>query len=106
MPRSTCYLCCEYFSDYMVYMFKYDSTHGQFKGSVEAKDGKLVINGNAITIFGERLVGKRRKNYRTSYNMEVVYLNIFDFVYFLIISFRQLLTLKRTKIDLIICTYI
>jgi len=40
--------------DYMVYMFKYDSTHGQFKGSVEAKDGKLVINGNAITIFGER----------------------------------------------------
>ena len=89
----------------MVYMFKYDSTHGQFKGSVEAKDGKLVINGNAITIFGERLVGKRRKNYRTSYNMEVVYLNIFDFVYFLIISFRQLLTLKRTKIDLIICIF-
>ncbi|CAG2217265.1 GAPDH [Mytilus edulis] len=38
----------------MVYMFKYDSTHGRFKGTVEAKDGKLVINGNAITVFGER----------------------------------------------------
>lgn len=37
--------------DYMVYMFKYDSTHGTFKGDVEAKDGKLVINGKAITVF-------------------------------------------------------
>ncbi|KAG0168504.1 hypothetical protein DFQ30_004706 [Apophysomyces sp. BC1015] len=40
--------------DYMVYMFKYDSTHGRFKGSVEAKDGKLVVNGNAITVHAER----------------------------------------------------
>jgi glyceraldehyde 3-phosphate dehydrogenase len=40
--------------DYMVYMFKYDSVHGRFKGTVEAKDGKLVINGKAVTIFGER----------------------------------------------------
>jgi len=40
--------------DYMVYMFKYDSTHGPFKGEVKAEDGKLVIDGNAITIFGER----------------------------------------------------
>jgi len=37
--------------DYMVYMFKYDSTHGTFKGDVEAKDGKLVINGKPITVF-------------------------------------------------------
>lgn len=36
--------------DYMVYMFKYDSTHGKFKGTVEAKDGKLVINGKCITV--------------------------------------------------------
>ncbi|KAJ1495182.1 glycolytic glyceraldehyde-3-phosphate dehydrogenase [Baffinella frigidus] len=40
--------------DYMVYMFKYDSTHGQWKGTVEIKDGKLVIDGNAITCFTER----------------------------------------------------
>jgi len=36
--------------DYMVYMFKYDSTHGKFKGTVESVDGKLVINGRAITV--------------------------------------------------------
>jgi len=40
--------------DYMVYMFKYDSTHGRFKGNVEKKNGKLVINGNEITVHGER----------------------------------------------------
>ncbi|XP_063290915.1 glyceraldehyde-3-phosphate dehydrogenase [Pelobates fuscus] len=40
--------------DYMVYMFKYDSTHGNFKGTVEAVNGKLVVNGHAITVFQER----------------------------------------------------
>jgi glyceraldehyde 3-phosphate dehydrogenase len=35
-------------------MFKYDSVHGRFAGKVEAKDGKLVINGRPIAIFGER----------------------------------------------------
>jgi len=36
--------------DYMVYMFKYDSTHGKYAGSVEAKDGKLVIDGTVINV--------------------------------------------------------
>jgi len=40
--------------EYMVYMFKYDSVHGRFEGSVEAKEGKLFINGKPITVFGER----------------------------------------------------
>jgi len=40
--------------DYMVYMFKYDSTHGPFKGEVKVEDGKLVIDGHAITVFAER----------------------------------------------------
>jgi len=40
--------------DYMVYMFKYDSTHGQYKGEVAAVDGKLVVDGNTITVFSER----------------------------------------------------
>jgi len=39
---------------YMAYMFKYDSTHGRFKGSVEVKDEKLVVEGHSITVFGER----------------------------------------------------
>uniref|UniRef100_A0A1L8E2B2 Glyceraldehyde-3-phosphate dehydrogenase n=1 Tax=Nyssomyia neivai TaxID=330878 RepID=A0A1L8E2B2_9DIPT len=40
--------------DYMVYMFKFDSTHGRFKGTVAAEGGKLVVNGQAITVFCER----------------------------------------------------
>uniref|UniRef100_A0A672TDR9 Glyceraldehyde-3-phosphate dehydrogenase n=1 Tax=Sinocyclocheilus grahami TaxID=75366 RepID=A0A672TDR9_SINGR len=39
---------------YMVYMFKYDSTHGKYKGEVKAEGGKLVIDGHAITVFSER----------------------------------------------------
>ncbi|MBN2852274.1 MAG: type I glyceraldehyde-3-phosphate dehydrogenase [Clostridia bacterium] len=38
--------------DYMEYMLKYDTIHGQFKGSIEIKDGKLVVNGKAIAIYG------------------------------------------------------
>jgi len=40
--------------EYMVYMFKYDSTHGQFKGEVYAKDGLLVINGKSIHVSAEK----------------------------------------------------
>ncbi|MBP8759764.1 MAG: type I glyceraldehyde-3-phosphate dehydrogenase [Parabacteroides sp.] len=40
--------------DYMVYMLKYDSVHGQFDGTVEVKDGNLVVNGNVIRVTAER----------------------------------------------------
>ncbi|KIY48508.1 glyceraldehyde-3-phosphate dehydrogenase [Fistulina hepatica ATCC 64428] len=40
--------------DYMVYMFKYDSVHGRFKGHVEAKDGKLYIEGKPIFVYDEK----------------------------------------------------
>ncbi len=40
--------------DYLAYMLKYDSVHGQFQGDVDVKDGKLVVNGNAIRITAER----------------------------------------------------
>ena len=43
--------------DYMIYMFKYDSTHAGFHRSgvaIEAIDGKLVINGQSISVFSER----------------------------------------------------
>ena len=40
--------------EYMAYMLKYDSTHGRFNGTVEVKDGKLVVNGNPIRVTSER----------------------------------------------------
>jgi len=40
--------------DYMVYMLKYDSTHGRFNGTAEVKEGKLVVNGKAIRVTAER----------------------------------------------------
>jgi len=39
--------------EYMVYMFKYDSTHGRYKGDVHLEGDKLVINGHKITVFQE-----------------------------------------------------
>lgn len=38
---------------YMVYMFKYDSTHGRFKGDVSEEGGMLVVNGKKIQVFQE-----------------------------------------------------
>lgn len=35
-------------------MFKYDSVHGRFKGTVEVKDGKLVVEGKSIAVHAER----------------------------------------------------
>ncbi len=40
--------------DYLAYMLKYDSVHGRFDGTVEVKDGNLVVNGNSIRITAER----------------------------------------------------
>ncbi|MDN3650178.1 type I glyceraldehyde-3-phosphate dehydrogenase [Reinekea marina] len=40
--------------DYMAYMLKYDSTHGRFNGTVEVKDGNLVVNGNVVRVTAER----------------------------------------------------
>ena len=40
--------------EYMAYMLKYDSVHGRFDGEVEVKDGKLVVNGQAIRVTAER----------------------------------------------------
>ncbi|KAF8905629.1 glyceraldehyde-3-phosphate dehydrogenase [Mucidula mucida] len=40
--------------DYMVYMFKYDSVHGRYKGDVHTKSGKLFIDGKEIAVYGER----------------------------------------------------
>jgi glyceraldehyde 3-phosphate dehydrogenase len=38
-------------TDYMVYMLKYDSVHGRFRGSAKVQNGKLVVNGKAINCY-------------------------------------------------------
>lgn len=40
--------------EYMAYMLKYDSTHGRFNGTVEVKDGNLIVNGNTVRVTAER----------------------------------------------------
>jgi glyceraldehyde 3-phosphate dehydrogenase len=40
--------------DYMAYMLRYDTVHGQFKGTIEVKDGKRVVIGHAIRVTAEK----------------------------------------------------
>ncbi len=40
--------------DYMAYMLRYDTVHGQFTGSIEVKDGNLVVNGHSIRVTAEK----------------------------------------------------
>jgi len=40
--------------EYMAYMLKYDSTHGRFNGTVEVKDGNLIVNGTTVRVTAER----------------------------------------------------
>lgn len=35
-------------------MFKFDSVHGRYKGTVESKDGLLYIQGKPIHVFNEK----------------------------------------------------
>ncbi len=39
------------------HLMKYDSTYGPYKGTVEVKDGKLVVDGEAIAITAEKEPG-------------------------------------------------
>lgn len=40
--------------DYLAYMLKYDSTHGRFDGTVEEKDGHLIVNGKTVRVTAEK----------------------------------------------------
>ena len=40
--------------DYIAYMLKYDSTHGRFNGTVDVKDGNLIVNGNTVRVTAEK----------------------------------------------------
>ena len=41
-------------ADYMAYMLRYDTVHGKFKGTVEVKEGALVVNGQSIHVTSEK----------------------------------------------------
>ena len=41
-------------AEYMAYMLKYDTMHGRFDGTVEVKDGNLVVNGKTIRVTAEK----------------------------------------------------
>ena len=41
-------------TDYMAYMTKYDTIHGKFSGTAEAKDGKFLVNGKEVKTFAEK----------------------------------------------------
>ena len=40
--------------EYMAYMLKFDSTHGKFDGTVEVKDGNLIVDGKKIRVTAEK----------------------------------------------------
>ncbi|XP_072378025.1 uncharacterized protein [Diabrotica undecimpunctata] len=40
--------------DYMVYLFKFDSTYGRYKGCVNSDDKNLVVDGKVILVHQER----------------------------------------------------
>ena len=40
-------------ADYMAYMTKFDTVHGRFQGTIEEKDGNLVVNGKEIKVYNE-----------------------------------------------------
>ena len=40
--------------EHLAYLLKYDSVHGRFNGTVDVKNGNLVVNGNEIRITAER----------------------------------------------------
>jgi glyceraldehyde 3-phosphate dehydrogenase len=40
--------------EHLAYLLKYDSVHGRFDGTVEVKDGHLVVDGKTIRVTAER----------------------------------------------------
>ncbi|MGO4911632.1 MULTISPECIES: type I glyceraldehyde-3-phosphate dehydrogenase [unclassified Leeuwenhoekiella] len=40
--------------EHLAYLLKYDSVHGNFDGTVEVKDGHLVVDGKTVRITAER----------------------------------------------------
>jgi glyceraldehyde 3-phosphate dehydrogenase len=49
-------------ADYLAYMLKYDSVHGNFDGDIEVKGNNLIVNGNTIRLTAERDPGNLKWN--------------------------------------------
>ncbi|MCL2540517.1 MAG: type I glyceraldehyde-3-phosphate dehydrogenase [Firmicutes bacterium] len=41
-------------AEYAKYMLMYDTVHGKFKGTVDVKGGKLIVNGSPIEFYSEK----------------------------------------------------
>ena len=37
--------------EYMAYLLRYDTVHGRFDGEIKVENGKLVVNGEAISVY-------------------------------------------------------
>jgi glyceraldehyde 3-phosphate dehydrogenase len=48
--------------DYIAYMLRYDTMHGNFDGTVAVKDGKLIVNGQAIRVTAEKVPANLKWN--------------------------------------------
>ncbi|MCF6295524.1 MAG: type I glyceraldehyde-3-phosphate dehydrogenase [Flavobacteriaceae bacterium] len=40
--------------EHLAYLLKYDSVHGRFDGTIEVKNGNLIVNGNEIRVTAQR----------------------------------------------------
>ena len=40
--------------DYMAYMLRYDTMHGQFQGEISYEEGALIVDGQKIAVFAEK----------------------------------------------------
>ncbi|GAB4508783.1 MAG: type I glyceraldehyde-3-phosphate dehydrogenase [Allomuricauda sp.] len=40
--------------EHLAYLLEYDSVHGRFDGTIEVKDGNLIVNGKKIRVTAER----------------------------------------------------
>ncbi len=40
--------------EHLAYLLEYDSVHGRFDGTIEVKDGNLVVNGKTVRVTAER----------------------------------------------------
>lgn len=66
-------------------MFKYDSTHGRFKGEVKVEGDKLIIDGHKITVFHEW----GNNFYKHTHFKAKNSINIFIFSFFGLSFFRR-----------------